>query len=86
MWVFDKESTPGKFLKRNERKFNKIAAIGQLPQARDAMGAIAEQVTRVLEGEKDKEGANWAEAGMKKLKKKSKLIFVKFKMQKKSLG
>ena len=49
LWVFDEESTPGKFLKRNEREFNKITAIGRRPDARKAMGAIAKRVIRVLE-------------------------------------
>ena len=40
---------------------------------------------KMQESEKDKEKANWAEAGMTKLKKKSELVFVEFKMQKKSL-
>ena len=49
LWVFDEESTPGKFLKRNEREFNKITAIGRRPEAQKAMGAIAKRVIRVLE-------------------------------------
>ena len=49
MWVFDEENTPGKSLKRNKRGFNKITAIRQLPQAQDAMGAIAKQVIHALE-------------------------------------
>ena len=44
LWVFDKESTPGKFLKRNEREFDKITAIRWLPWAQKAMRAIEEQV------------------------------------------
>ena len=49
LWVFDEESTPGKFLKRNEREFNRVTAVGRLPKAREAMQTIADRVIRALE-------------------------------------
>ena len=48
-WVFGKESTPGKSLKKNGREFSRITAVGRLPLAPGAVRATAKQVICLLE-------------------------------------